>query len=261
MKKQRASILLSTDTLGGYGLDHIFEIAKEAWFEGIDLATRKNYDAWNKWYVKKLTEKHDLPVNVIQVSDKVNKKEMEQAFELCDELSAKTITINAPKLLDFRTYNFLITNLRNYKHEGVKINFAIINPNDANFFALPIPKFRFKNIAEIVKKYNSLLWLDIANLDEETLEIHFLNKIKNYMPHIAVVYFSDKSKKGEDHIAPGEGILKLPSILKKLKENKYNQYISVKLNLPKKYLSDNEKVLLILSKAVKYLQEYYIDLP
>jgi len=98
-------------------------------------------------------------------------------------------------------------------------------------------------------------------LDEETLEIHFLNKIKNYMPHIAVVYFSDKSKKGEDHIAPGEGILKLPSILKKLKENKYNQYISVKLNLPKKYLSDNEKVLLILSKAVKYLQEYYIDLP
>jgi len=256
-KATKAQILLSTDTLSGYGLDHIFEIAKSSGFEWIDLATRKNYDARNAPYVKKLTEKHKLPVQVIQVSAKVNKKEMEQAFELCEVLEVDTITINAPKMLDFRTYNFLVTNLRHYKHEGIKINFAIINPSDSNFFALPIPKFRFRNITEIIKKYHSKLGLDISNLDEETFELHLLKKIKNYIKHISVIYLSDKSKKGEDHIAPGEGILKLPILLKKLKENNYQEYISLKLDIAKKYLSDNEKVELILTKASKYMKEHF----
>jgi hypothetical protein len=126
--KHTPTILLSSDTLSGYGLDHIFEVAKEVGFDGIDLATWKNYDAWNEVYVAKLTEKHNLPVKVVQVSSKINAKEMEQAFDLCDDLNVKTISINAPSTFNFSSFNFLITNLRHYHKQKIQKNFAIINP-------------------------------------------------------------------------------------------------------------------------------------
>jgi len=54
----KADFLLSTDTLSGYGLDLIFQIAKEQWFHGIDLAMWKNFDAWSIEYVEWLVKKY-----------------------------------------------------------------------------------------------------------------------------------------------------------------------------------------------------------
>ena len=44
--------LISTDSFSSCGLDLVFELSKEAGFDGIDLAIRKNYDARNVDYVK-----------------------------------------------------------------------------------------------------------------------------------------------------------------------------------------------------------------
>ena len=54
MQTKTNALLLSTDTLPNYGLDLIFSIAKNTWFDGIDLAMRKWFDAWDDEYVQKL---------------------------------------------------------------------------------------------------------------------------------------------------------------------------------------------------------------
>jgi hypothetical protein len=36
--------------------------------------------------------------------------------------------------------------------------------------------------------------LDIATLDEDALENDFMRKIKDFVPYISVLYFSDKTK-------------------------------------------------------------------
>jgi hypothetical protein len=113
----------------------------------------KNFDAWNVDYVKKLSEAHNLPVKVIQTSASLNKKEMEKALDLCEALNVNTITINAPKFFDYRSFNFIKDNIVSYKNANKDINFSIINPMDASFFAVPIPKHRFSNLVEIIKKY------------------------------------------------------------------------------------------------------------
>lgn len=64
----------------------IFEVAKQAGFDGIDLALWKNFDARNCDYVKKLSTKHAMPVHVIQTSASTNAKEMNQALDLCAAL-------------------------------------------------------------------------------------------------------------------------------------------------------------------------------
>ncbi len=254
---KKSLCLFSTDSLSGYGLDLVFDLVKEAWFDGIDLAIRKNFDSRKIDYVKKLSETYSLPVKVIQTSDNLNDKEINRAIDLCYELGADTIAINAPSFFNFKAFNFIADNVLRRRKEHKAIHFTIINPEDASLFALPIPKYRFSNLVEIVKKYLCYIGLDISSLDSDGFENDFMRKMKDFLPYLAVIYLSDKTRVWEGHILPGEGVLKLPSFLKKLKEYGYNRYISTKIKITKWDLADSDKVKIILKKARTYLQENY----
>jgi hypothetical protein len=131
----------------------VFQLVKEAGFDGIDLAIWKNFDSRKVDYVKKLSENYDLPIRVIQTSDNLNDKEINRAIDLCYELNVDTITINAPRFFNFKTFNFITDNILQRRKANKNIHFSIINPEDSSLFALPIPKYRFSNMVEIVKKY------------------------------------------------------------------------------------------------------------
>lgn len=220
---------------------------------------RKNLDSRNASYVKKLSKNYNMPVKVIQTSNNINSKELNQALDICEETGAKIITINAPEYLNLKAYNFILDNLANYRKHNQDIKFSIINPEQSNFFALPIPKYRFTNVIEIIKKYGSFVGLDIVHLEEEALENEFLRKLKSFIPHLSVIYFSDKTRAGEGHVLPGDGTLKLPNILKKFKKELYPGHISLKVKIKTGDLADTDKALLILKKATTYFKEHYTD--
>lgn len=196
-------ILLSTDTMVGYGLDMIFEMAKKCGYDGIDLAVWKGFDAWNEKYVRSLVKKHQLPVYAIQTSGSLNSKEMNKVLDLCAANNCDLITINAPKFFDFKTYSFIANNIEEYQAQNPSLNFAIINPEDSNILAV-LPAYRFNNVVDIVKKYKCAIALDIANMDPEELEGNFINKLDDFSQYIALMYISDKSRKGKSHLLPGE---------------------------------------------------------
>lgn len=252
--------LMSSDSFSNCGLDLIFELTKEAGFDGIDLAIWKNFDARNVDYVKKLSKKHDLPVKVVQVSENVNQKELNKALDICEATGADTIAINAPKFFNIKSFNFLEDNLENYKKDNKHIHFSIINPEDSSVFALPIPKYRFTNIVEIIKKYWCYLGLDIANFDADVLENDFTRKLSSFLPYISVLYFSDKNRVGDGHLLPWEGTLKLESFLKKIKQIGFNRYFSSKVTISKTDLADYEKLAIILKKIRNYYKENFEDL-
>ncbi len=256
---KKTDCLFSTDSLSWYGLDLVFELVKEAWFDGIDLAIWKNFDSWKIDYVKKLSQKYELPIKVIQTSDNLNDKEINRAIDLCYELGVDTIAINAPKFFNFKAFNFITDNILRRRKEHKSIHFAIINPEESSLFALPIPTYRFSNMVEIVKKYLCYIWLDISNLNPDSFENDFLRKMQDFLPYLAVIYLSDKTRVGEWHVVPWEWSLKLPTFLKRLKEFGYNRYISTKIQISKADLSDADKIKLILKKSRSYFQENYED--
>jgi len=235
-------------------------MAKDAWYDGIDLALWKNFDSWNTSYVKKMVTKHGIPVKVVQVSQNVNIKEMHKALDICESVGADTIAINAPKIFNLKSYSYLADNLEKLRDEYPQIKFSIINPEDANLFALPIPKYRFANVVEIIKKHGSYLGLDVANLDSDSFEDDFMRKLAQFVPYTSVIYFSDKTKLGKWHVLPGDGILKLPAFLKKLKSIGYDRYFSTKIMLDKKDLADGDKVLTILTQAREYYKKHFEDI-
>lgn len=258
--KNRAEFLLSTDSLSGYWLDLIFQVAKDTGFDGLDLAVWKNFDAWNVSYVEKLINKYDLPIRVIQVSNAVNAREMNQAIDIAAAVWADVISINSPYIYDIKTFKYIANNMAWFKKHNRQMKFAIINPIKSSILILPISKYHFTNIVEIINKYKSYLGLDIANLEEVTLETNFLRKISNFIPHIPVVYLSDKSKIWVWHIPLWDWVLKLAKILKKFKQNEYYWYFSLKLNLPKKDLADLEKVEIYLKKSKLFYRDNFEDL-
>ena len=84
--------------------------------------------------------------------------------------------------------------------------------------------------------------------------------MRDFLPYLSVVYFSDKSRVGEGHILPGDWVLKLPTFLRKLKEYGFNRYISTKIQISKADLADSDKVKLILKKSRNYLKENYEEI-
>ena len=258
-RKKQPELLLSTDSLSGYGLDLIFQIASEYGYDGIDLAMRKNFDAWSIEYVTKLTKKYKLPVKVIQISSKVNIKEMNQAVDLAKALEAEVITINSPEIFNIQSYRFLTKHLPAYKAHNKQIKFAIINPQEGSYIGI-IPKYYFKNMVQIIKKYTMYLGLDITNMNEEVLEYQFMRKISNFIPYLGVVYLSDVDKRGRNHLPLGDGQLKLELLLKKFKQFEYEGPFSIKLNLPKKTLADIDKVEVLIKKCRVYFTENFTDL-
>ncbi len=255
---KKADFLLSTDSLSGYGLDLIFQLAKEQWYDWIDLAMWKNFDAWSTEYVEELVKKYKIPVKVIQISSKVNIKEMNQAVDLAKAVEAEVITINSPEIFNLKSYRFLTNHLPAYKKHNKAIKFSIINPKDATYLWL-IPKFYFKNMVEIIRKYSMYLWLDIAHVSEDVLENQFIRKMANFIPYLSVVYLSDVDKHWHIHLPLGEGELKLPMILKKFKQFEYDNFFSLKIKLDKKVLADIWKVEVILKKCRVHYKEYYED--
>ena len=253
---QRNPILLSTDTLPGFGLDLIFKIAQQAGFDGIDLALWRSYDAWHPDYVAELSEKYKLPILAIQTSLKANATELNRALEIAQACWTKKILINAPKYFDTKSYSFLTGNLKSYQDNNPDREFSIINPDDSSMSYLPFPKYRFRNIGEILKKYKMRFGFDIANMYEDTIQTLVIGQWKTIIPQISLVYLADR-KKSQDHISPWEWSYNLISILKALQKHKYTEPFSIKLKLDKKTLVNNEKVLFQLEKSIHYIEAHF----
>ncbi len=249
-------VLFSTDSLNGYGLDLIFSVAKDAWCDGIDLALWKNFDARHDNYVKKLTEQYKLPVIIVQTSSKINAKELNQAILICQQTGAKNISINAPSYFDVKPFTFLTNNLSTYQKQYPDITFTIINPDTASMAYLPFPKYRFRNVGEIIRKYKCNVGFDIAAMDEDTIENTMLMKMPELANHISVSYVSDR-KKEKYHILPGEWTYNIPAILKSLSKNSYKGHFSIKLQFDPQILVNNEKVLFQIQKSIDYINEHF----
>lgn len=249
-------ILLSSDTLNGYGLDLIFSIAKESGYDGIDLAMWKNIDSRHGNYIAKLMKQHDLSVLVIQTSSKLNAKELNQAIAICESTGATQININAPTYFDMRTASFITNNLPSYRDRYPSIHFNIINPDAGSMTFLPLPQYRFSNIVETVKKLQCWRAVDVANMDEDMIDTILMKRFGSLEKMIHSIYLSDRSSKAS-HLLLGDGDYNIRQILRMLAENDYQWYITTKYTLDMETLVNTDKVMLLLEKTINYIREHY----
>lgn len=101
-------VLLSTGSIYTYGLNRIFEIAKETGFDGIELLLRSKLDAgyvdtWDFEYLRSLEIKNNIKIYSIHIPFEIEISEnpdliLDEVKKLAKKLGVKTLILHVPRL-------------------------------------------------------------------------------------------------------------------------------------------------------------------
>jgi sugar phosphate isomerase/epimerase len=244
-------IALHTSSLRKYGLNRIFEFAKEAGYDGIEIEVDKNnYDTQNAEYIKKLSAEHKIPVIALHAPENGTQKGIEFVIDMAVYLKCPVVVITPPKLTDFKLTRWLKKEgplLRKKKH----IQLALSNTGGKTFLGF-LPE-RALNDTSDLKKFG-LVSLDTSMTSSKKQDlIRFYENLKKLIAHVQI----SNVRRHKEYSLPNEGVLPLESFLKKLKDNKYEGAISVRVRPSELSAGDDEKVIKALKKVKSYIEDYY----
>ena len=246
-------ILLSTDSLRGYGLNRIFEITKAAGYEGIDLSVDySQFDTINTAYIKRLIKETGVPVHAVSAPKEPSPKHIQEIAEMAKEIGAKVVILQPPKILDFKLSSWLKKEIPKLREKEF-MSIALENAPAGTFLGF-IPEHAMSN-AQDLKEFKHVS-LDTSRIAEQRKDLmRAYAALKKYLVHVHLSNFY----RGKKYAPPQEGIMPLESFLTKLKQDRYPGAISIKI-LPK-FLNagDDEKVIEELQKAKKYYDKYYTN--
>ncbi len=247
-------LLLSTSSLTGYGLHHIFQFAKDAGYTGLDIALGMlNFDLWDTEYIKKLSEDFDVPVLSITAPAKdMSKKKLDQIMSMATELWAQVVTFSPPHFTDKDTKWFGQPLARIKKETHLSIAVQNVEPK---FLFFVIPEYRNATLTQI-KSVTGDTTLDILSVDSSS-SMDIIKAEQILGKSIKNVFFSDKHGPNRGILPGGAGggisHLPLESFLMKLKTAGYGGYITLKVSPKALWVGNAERV----AQNLDYMKSYY----
>lgn len=244
-------LILCTDSLKGYGLNRIFELAKKSGYEGIDLAIHYDqYDTLNAEYLKSLIKEYDLPVHSIAAPDNVTAEQIKEIVKLAKELDSKVIVLQPPKILNLKMASWLRKEVPKLREKEF-ISIALENAPAGTFLGF-IPEHAMSNSAEL-KKFKHIS-LDTARIGDRKKDLmRSYGAFKKYLVHVHL----SNVHNGKPYALPDEGIMPLESFLTKLKQENYPGAISVKIRPKHLKAGNDDKLIASLEKVKKFYDKYY----
>lgn len=246
-------ILLSTDSLRGYGLNRIFELAKKAGYDGIDLAVDfGEFDTYNAEYLKQLVKDSGMAIHSVCTPKQTAAKRIKEIVELAKDIGAKVVVIQPPKITEFKLSAWMTTEIPKLR-EKYFMSIALENAPAGSYLGF-IPEYTLANTTDL-KNFKHVS-LDTARIGERRQDLmRAYNSFKKYLVHIHLSNFYH----GKKYAPPGEGIIPLESFLTKLKQDQYPGAISMKIQPKYLFAGEDEKVLDELAKAKAYYDKYYTN--
>src|SRR5690606_22465993 len=101
-------LILHTQSLQKYGVNRIFDFAKTAGYDGIEVAVDpNNYDTQNAQYLDTLSKEYDLPIMALHAPLEATSKSVQHVVEMAVFLKCPIVVVSPPKFLDFKFTNWL----------------------------------------------------------------------------------------------------------------------------------------------------------
>ncbi|MBI2464042.1 sugar phosphate isomerase/epimerase [Candidatus Peregrinibacteria bacterium] len=246
-------LTLSSESLKGYDLNRIFAFAKEAGYEGVDIAIDpKLYDTQNAAYLKELIKDFNLPIIALQTSLNSTHTDILDAVKTAKEIGTGIVIVQPPKIISFKQIQWL-------KHEIPKIrkkeeiSIALENGSSKTYLGF-IPERAMNSLIELRRFKHACI--DTSRMAEKKQDlIRVYDLLKDYIVHIHLsnVY------RHQSYSLPMKGMLPLESFLSKLKNNGYKGAISLKV-LPKFLDAGNDRnVLKNLKECKEFYDSYFIN--
>lgn len=244
-------ITLSTDSLKGYGLNRIFQIVKEAGYDGVDLfVDPKDFDTQDAEYITSLSTQYGVPVIALQTSVNGTAEDVVSAVEMAKKLGTRIVVVQPPKMFNFKYIKWLTTEVPKIRQRE-DISIALENAPSETFLGL-IPEHALNNLNDLKKfKHAALDTSRVAQRKEDL--IRTFQSVKKFLVHVHV----SNVKKGKLYALPDEGILPLESFLTKLKQEGYKGSVSFKIHPHFLQTGSMEKVLKHLADCKKFYVDYF----
>lgn len=247
-------LAICSDSLKGYGLNRIFQLVKEAGFDGIDLnIDPKNFDTQDADYVKTLVDQYQLPVLAVSTPITSSAKKIQVAVDMAKVFGTKVIVIQPPKIFDFQYANWLKNEIPKIRQKE-NISIALENAPSETFLGL-IPEHSMNNVIDLKKfKHVCIDATRVATKKEDLIRIY--KALKPYLVHVHL----SNVKNGTPYSPPATGILPIESFLTKLKQDGFPGTISMKINPKFMGLGDEKKVLKAMSELKDFYQTYFVNI-
>ncbi len=244
-------LLLSTESLKGYGLNRIFNFVKDVGYDGVELVlSTRDFDTQNIPYIKGLIKETKIPVVTVRTFARSTIKKSEFACNFAKKIGASLIVLEPPKLFDFKYAEWLkkqVPKLR--KKFGIGI--ALKN-NAAETFLGFLPGRAMNNIGDL-KKFGEVC-LDTSSLYSKKIDL--MRAYSGLKKSLACIHFSNVHK-GKLYSLPTEGVMPLESLLTKLKKDKYKKPVVVVVDA-RKLKVGHDKLMMTNLKTVKdFYEKYY----
>ncbi|PIZ71699.1 hypothetical protein COY07_04430 [Candidatus Peregrinibacteria bacterium CG_4_10_14_0_2_um_filter_43_11] len=244
-------ISLHTASLHKYGLNRIFEFAKVAGYDGIEIGVEKsNFDTQNADYIKQLSEEYKLPIVALHMPKNGSEESVRHVIQMAEYLDCPVVVITPPKLLDFKFTLWLkkeTPTLRKKKN----IQVALENASGETILGF-LPKHALNNLNDL-KKFG-MVALDTSSAASKKWD---LMRIYGYLRKLTVHIHLSNVCHHKDYSLPNEGILPLESFLKKLKQDNYKGAISILVRPTELEAGDDMKVIKKLKKVKSFVEEFF----
>ncbi len=246
-------LAISTDTLKGYGLNRIFQIVKNAGFDGVDLAIDpKNYDTQNAQYIKSLIDQTGVPVLGIQTPPTGNPKKIQEAVNMAKTLGCRVVVIQPPKIFDFKYIQWLKNEIPKIRQKE-NISIALENAPSQSFLGI-IPEHAMGNILDLKKfKHACLDTTRLAQRKEDLIRIY--KALKKFLVHVHI----SNVRSGRMYSPLEKGILPIESFLTKLKQDGFPGTISLKINGKFLNVGDDEQLMKSLAAEKLFFDTYFTN--
>jgi len=247
-------LLLSTISFNWYGLHKIFDFAKEANYDWIELVLSKsNYDFWDEDYVLYLIKEFNLPVLSIKAPKRwMTEKVVDRILSLALKVWAQNITFTPPHFRDKNVTWYLKYLSKIKKNNHLSISIENVEPK---FILFVIPEHKDSSLRQI-KKITGDTSLVLSSIDQSSGE-DIIKAQKVLWASIKNIYFSDtywpKKWLLPGNAWGGTSYLPLESFLMKLKAISYNGLITLEITPRELWVWNNEKIL----NNLKFFKNYY----
>jgi sugar phosphate isomerase/epimerase len=243
-------LALSTESLKGYGLDRIFRYAKEAGFDGIDLAMdASDYDTMDAKYIKELIRENEIPVVSVQAPKKTSRNSIEDAIRLAKEIETKIIILQPPKLFDMKTAKWLKGTIPKIRQKE-NISIALENGPSTTLLGF-IPEHAMNSLSDLKSfKHVALDTSRVHEKKEDLIKVYSILKKYLVAVHVSNVYH------GKTYSPPESGVLPIESFLSKLKQDSFKGIVSIRVKPKYFYVGDDEKMVKSVKDSLEYCQKY-----
>ena len=243
-------ISLSTGSLYLYPLRHIFALAKDTGFEGLELALSPEVLIRGSGYVRGLSQEYGLPIFTLHPPMipirrwREHHKLLPQMMPLARELSCQYIIIHAPKALNLtegvgRQYSEAVgACVEELSRSSPRLsleNQAIFQPKDRRY-VLSEPT----NLRRFADEYNLVVTLDTAHAASfpyDLLEAYqvFGSRLGNihlsgFRPELSIPPWFNMHSYFKHHQLPSDGDVSLLELLHRLKADSYEGLITLEVS-------------------------------